>query len=109
MDSVGCSALHDRMLEQTLAERRCQQYADRDASRRLTKDGHIGRVATERANLISHPPERCEHVMEAIVALCAILFGKNRVGQKAQRTESVVDCDNHHISATSEGRAVVGR
>src|SRR4029453_8560858 len=63
-----CSALADRLLKQSLRERRRHQRTPRQRSPRLTEDSDVLRIAAERRDVLLTPPQRGNLIEHAVVA-----------------------------------------
>ena len=62
------AALANRLLEQTLRQRRGHLRAHRKRSGAFAEDGHIARIAAERRNVVMHPVQRRHLIEQAVIA-----------------------------------------
>src|SRR5207253_2466536 len=87
-------ALHYRFLEEPSGKRRCYQTTDIQSASRLAEDRHVVRVAAEISNILLYPSESENLIEQSIVAraVIRILGTQERVAEKAERPETIVDC-----------------
>jgi hypothetical protein len=90
-------ALQDRGPEQSGRVRRNEVVAHRYAARRFTRHRDLVGVTTEPGDIVTHPAQRRLLVGEAVVANVP-RRAEGRMGQKAQRTESVVERDDDDVA-----------
>ena len=105
----AAAALADGGVEEAARERGRHQLVDAPRAGRLAEDGHARRVAAERRDVPLHPAEGGDLVEEAVVARRPVpgLGAQQRVGEIAERSQAVVDGDQHH-APLGQPRAVVG-
>ncbi len=104
------AALHDRLVEEALGARHCQQGADLSAAAGLTENRDVARVAAEARGVFAHPFQRQHQIKKADIAGPGkSLVADSRKIEVAEDVEPVVDGDDHDIVAPSEIGAVVAR
>ena len=97
--------LDDRRTEQPLRAGGDEMVADRHGPRRLTRDGHLARIAPEPGDVVVHPTQRRLLVCQAVVADVAGR-AQSRVRQEAQRAQPIVDGDDDDVAAARQSRAL---
>ncbi len=94
-------------MEQTLGGGRAEEGGHAHPPGRFAEEGDLARIAAERRDVVTHPPERGDLVGKPPVAearpLLAIQPGligllEHRMGEKAEQAQSVVDGDHHHAA-----------
>ncbi len=80
-------------MEEAAGERRPHQGGDRPRAGGLAGDGHLGRIAAERADIAPHPLQRRDLVEQAVIARYAFgRFGAERgMREPAEDAEPVID------------------
>ena len=92
------AALRDGAVEQALRLRRRAQHADGDAAGRFAEDRHLVRIAAEGRDVLLHPLQAGDQVLQAIVARNVMrrLGAQLRVRQETERSDAVGDADQDH-------------
>ncbi len=116
-DHIG--AFGDGLREQASSAGRRHQIHHAQAARGFARDGHVGRIAAESADVIANPSQRLNLIQQAIVAGDAKrrLAAQLGMRQPAEDTEPIVDRDHdnalagepcavvHRLSARSRGKS----
>ena len=92
----------DCLAEQSLRERRSDQHVDRHATRGLSDDGDIPRIAAERRDVSLHPFEGRELIHVAVVAkdsAVGILFRELGMGECAEGPNAIVEAEDEEALA----------
>ena len=91
------AALRDRPMEQSFGQRRDEKREDATSAGGFAEDGHPSRITAKSRDIALHPAERFDLVEQTVIAAHALfrLRAQLWMGQKAERTESIVDADDH--------------
>ena len=99
-------ALNDRRAEQSYRPRRDQVIAHRHSAGGFAGDGDLLRVTAECGDVVTDPAQRGLLVGQAVVADRAGRT-ERRVSQETQRTQPVVDRDDHDVASGRQPARVV--
>ena len=94
----AAARLGDGLVEQPRRQRRCGEVADADGTGGFAEDGHVVRVAAECRDVVLHPLQRRDLIVQPLVARSAVggFRAERRVGEEAEQTQAVVDGHQHH-------------
>ncbi len=101
-------AFRDGLCKQPTGFRRSHQIKHTQAARGFARNGHVPRIATERADIVLDPFERSDLIEESVIAgdvqrrFCAQLW----MGQPAQNPQPVVDRDDNDASLGQPGAVI---
>jgi hypothetical protein len=102
----GRSALDDGLVEQAFGRRHGHQHADFRAAARFPEDGDVVGITAELGDVVSHPFKGRNDVEDTREACMLEAFGRVFHMEVAQRTQPMVERDDHHIVEAAEIGAV---
>ncbi len=96
----GVSALHNRLVEESLRQRRRQQRQHAARAGGFAKQGDVVRIATESGNILPNPFKCGNLIQQRKVMHHPVFFSLQRgMGKEAKVTKTVIDRHNHHARA----------
>src|SRR5262249_10225167 len=103
------TALADRPVEKTLAERTGHEEIDAPRAGRFTEDRDVPRIAPELGDVLLYPLERGDLVQQPIVARRSVrrFLGQLWMREEAKGAEAIVD--RHQHDTLHGKRSAVGR
>ena len=104
---VHSPALHDGASEEPSGGGCAEQGGHAEASGRLPEDGDGARIAAEGRDVVPHPAQRGQLVLQAPVPDQPVRIGQVPVTKEAQGTEPVVDGHDHGVAVAHQVPAPV--
>ena len=99
---VCASALHDGAPEEPFRSRHAQKRGHAESSGGLPEDGDGARITTKGRNVVVHPSQGSQLILDAPVSDQPVGVGQVPVTQEAQRTEPVVDGHHHGVAVAHQ-------
>ena len=104
---VHPAALHHGTTEEPRGGGRPEQHGDAEGPCRLAEDRDVAGIATEDGDVVAHPGQRGQLVVDAPIADKAVRAGQVAVTEKTQCAEPVIDGHHHGVAVAHEVAAPV--
>ena len=104
---VHAAALHDGAAEEPFGGGRSQQRGHAESAGGLAEDGDAAGIAAEGRDVVPHPPQRGDLVLQAPVPDQPVRVGQVPVTEESQGAEPVVDGDDHGVAVAHQVPAPV--